>query len=223
MRKILTLLCAIVIVFDIPEFTLAGQHTADTVNLETKIAGEQDASNDISMFSRSTWLAGGICVGCSLTIIGTIAAHSIANKAYPKNIDYKRVTRTRTITSSSGILEASKSSKPKRLRIYTEFVPKQKYQRQIDRYNRLKLIGTFASPAISILLSGWTGLAITPSAPPSVRLLGKSPEYIKAYSQAYIAKNRSIKRLAFFAGSVVGIGSAVSLAQDSCVLSAVLR
>lgn len=209
MRKILTLLCAIVIVFDIPKFTLAEQHTTDTVNLEAKIAGEQDASNDLSMFTRSTSFAGGVCVGCSLTIIGTIAV----NRASPKNIDYKRVTRTQTITSS----------KPKRLRTYTEFVPTQKYQRQIDRYNRLKLIGTFANPAISILLSHWIGLSITPANPPSVRLLGKSPEYIKAYSQAYIAKKRSIKRLAFFAGSVVGIGSAVSLAQDSCVLSVVLR
>ena len=217
MRKILTLLCAIVIVFDIPEFTLAEQHTADPMNLSAKMAGEQDASNDISMFSQSTWLARGICVGCSLTIIGTIAANSIANKAYPKNLeykDYKRVTRTQTITSSS---------EPKRLRTYTEFVPKERYQRQIGRSNRLKFIGTFASPAISVLLSHWTGLTIRPSTPPSVRLLGKSPEYIKAYSQAYIAKNRSIKRRAFFAGSVVGIVSAVSLAQESCVLSVVWR
>ena len=174
------------------------------MNLEVKSDAEQDARADSNTF---VWFGAGVCVGSCLTGIGAMIATLVADEMYP----HRYTTRTRTGGGSSGsgwfptIPEFT----------YTEKIPN---QRQIDEYNRVRLVGTAAAPIVSsVLLYYQVGRIGKDASPPAYRFAGKPPAYIQAYTDVYKAKIKSLHRRSFLTGGIIG-----AVVGGGCALRVVL-
>ena len=208
MKIVLTLLCTIVINFSMPLVTPAEQHlvqsdtsqvgptqnrgTVKLVKLQATADAARDASQDVRMAEKYKWVILGLCAGAAIGGAGALIAHSVADARHP--IRYKHVRRTTEDAELFGYNIPSFS--------YTGRVP---IQDEIDKYNQVKVIGyiLFSVPSLSLTYIGFSRKTAEPL---PERLLGKSPEYIEAYTQAYKAKNRNIKRSSFFGGTLLASG-----------------
>ena len=68
-------------------------------------------------------------------------------------------------------------------------------------------------------LFNWVGVAAAyltnPSSPPASRLIGKSPEYVSAYTDAYKAKGKSIQTSKAWLGLLVNVAAIVVISALS--------
>ena len=192
---------ATVLIFSTPFVILAQQKSgrvevvaaqdADTVNLEAKAAAEKDAKNDHNMLK---WLGYGMCLGCSVTLIGAVVGASIADERYPDRYS------TEIVTESGGLISSY-------IPIPTDIIEIPNRD-QIDGYNSIRLRGTSVGSLVSLSIGMIVALSIEKdqSAPLTVRLIGKSPEYIQTYTDVYKTKMQSLRRIGFVRGVVVGSG-----------------
>ena len=78
---------------------------------------------------------------------------------------------------------------------------------------RLGLIG-----AVLLPIAGLGSIYSSPSSPPVERLIGKSPEYVSVYTDAYISKARSIQTTSAALGCVTGYGTLIAIGVTGCII-----
>lgn len=174
---------------DRSEAEVAVAEDTNPVSPEAKANAEQDAEND---FSRLKWLGYGMCLGSSITLIALVIGSRIADEMYPDRY------RTEIITEEGNYLGACSYSIPTGIRE----IPNQD---QIDGYNRVRLLATSVGFLVSHIPVMGLASSVSPSPPPE-RFIGKAPEYVQAYTDAYKSKMRSLRRAELVTGSVVGGG-----------------
>ena len=181
----------IVLIFSIPSVSFAQQPSdrseaevavaADTplVSPETKATAQQDAANDFRQPHQLKWFGAGVCLGGGITFIAAGIGEAMADSMYPDRYIHH-------VPGGEGC-----SSR----------VP---IREQMDKYNRAMLLMTSAGCLVSIPVMGLASRVS--SRPPLERFIGKSPEYVQAYTDAYTSKMRSLRRGMLLSGGAVSGG-----------------